>query len=405
MPLSLLKESTELKERIVAHRRFLHAHAETGFDLPKTAAYVMDTLRQLGYHPEKCGKCGIVADIGRGEPDILLRADMDALPVREKSSLPFACKNGMAHVCGHDMHTAMLLGAGELLRRHEAALKGRVRLMFQPAEELLAGASDMLDRGLLQEFHPQAALMLHVMSTEGLKPGTVIIPPAGVSAPAADMFEIRLLGKGCHGAMPQNGIDVINAASHLVLSLQTITTREISLNDPHAITIATFQAGEAANVMPDRAVLRGSARSYDIQLQQMIKRRIAEISRTTARTFRAKATVQWLNGCPTLINKPELVDMANEMLPEIIGEDRVLAARQLSGGSARSVGSEDFSYISQQVPSLMLAMAAGDASCLPLHHPAVVFSEDALPYGAAVYAGFAMAFCRKDRCIQTKKNR
>lgn len=397
MPLSLLKEAINLKERIVAHRRYLHAHAEIGFDLPKTTAYVTAMLKQAGYQPEKCGRCGVFADVGRGEPAVLLRADMDALPVREKSGLPFACGNGTAHVCGHDMHTAMLLGAAELLNAHQSLLQGRIRLMFQPAEELLAGASDMLDHGLLRDFHPRAALMLHVMSTEGLKPGTVIIPPAGVSAPAADMFEIRLLGKGCHGAMPHNGIDVINAASHLVLSLQTITAREISLNEAHAITIASFQAGEAANVMPERAVLRGSARSYDLQTQQMIKRRIVEISKTTARTFRAKASVQWLSGCPTLLNRPELVIRAKSILQEIIGEERVLSADQLAGSSARSVGSEDFSYISQQTPSLMLAMAAGDSSCLPLHHPAVVFSEDALPYGAAVYAGMAMAYSQKNQ--------
>ena len=172
---------------------------------------------------------------------------------------------------------------------------------------------------------------------------TIIIPPSGVSAPAADMFEIRLLGKGCHGAMPHKGADAINAGAHLLLALQTITAREISLNDPHAITIASFQAGEAANVMPDRAVLKGSVRSFDGQLQQFIRQRIRVISTATAKTFRVKATLKWLNGCPTLINKPDLVKKAGEILP--------------------------------------------------LQHPAVVFSEEALPYGAAVYAGFAMAFC------------
>lgn len=179
----------------------------------------------------------------------------------------------------------------------------------------------------------------------------------------------------------------------MVLALQAITAREVSLNDPHAITIASFQAGEATNVMPDRAVLKGSVRSFDSQLQQFIRQRIREISASTAKTFRVKATVKWLNGCPTLINKPDLVKKAGEILPEIIGPDHVLAADQL-GAAVRSVGSEDFSYISQQTPSLMLAVAAGEAPCLPLHHPAVVFSEEALPYGAAAYAGFAMAFCQ-----------
>lgn len=394
MPLSLLKEANELKKQIINHRRFLHAHAETGFDLPETFAYVTKALKQMGCRPVRMGRSGIVADIGQGNPAVLLRADMDALPLQEKSGLPFACQTGASHSCGHDLHTAMLLGAAELLKLHENELQGRIRLMFQPAEELLAGASDMLRNGLLDGFHPKASLMLHVMSTEGLKPGTIVIPGAGVSAPAADMFEIHLQGKGCHGAMPHKGADPINAGAHLLLALQGITAREISLNDPHAITIASFQAGEAANVMPDRAVLKGSVRSFDSQLQQFIRQRIREISTTTARTFRVKATLKWLNGCPTLINKPDLVNKAGEILPEIIGAERVLSANQL-GAAVRSVGSEDFSYISQQTPSLMLALAAGEGSCLPLHHPAVVFSEEALPYGTAVYAGFAMAFCKQ----------
>lgn len=389
----LLKEANELKKQLINHRRFLHAHAETGFDLPETFAYVSKTLKQTGCRPVRIGRCGIIADLGQGEPAVLLRADMDALPLEEKSGLPFACQSGACHACGHDLHTAMLLGSAELLKRHEDQLRRRVRLMFQPAEELLAGASDMLRHGLLDGFHPKAALMLHAMSAEGLKPGTMIIPPSGVSAPAADMFEIHLSGKGCHGAMPHKGTDVINAGAHMVLALQAITAREVSLNDPHAITIASFQAGEATNVMPDRAVLKGSVRSFDSQLQQFIRQRIREISASTAKTFRVKATVKWLNGCPTLINKPDLVKKAGEILPEIIGTDRVLTADQL-GAAVRSVGSEDFSYISQQAPSLMLAVAAGEAPCLPLHHPAVVFSEEALPYGAAAYAGFAMAFCQ-----------
>lgn len=385
---TMLNKAKAIQEQLVQYRRYLHAHAEVGFDLPQTFAFVMDTLHQLGYQPKKVGRCGIVATLGKGEPAVMLRADMDALPVKEESGLPFACQNGNAHVCGHDMHTAMLLGAAALLKQEETSLKGSVMFMFQPAEETLAGASDMLEHGLLSETHPRSAMMIHLMNTSGMQPGAVVVPPEGVSAPAADMFEIHIQGKGCHGAMPHHGVDPINVGAHLVLALQVISTREQGLNDAHALTIASFQAGEATNVIPDYAVLKGSVRSYDMKTQACLRKRIEEITTMTAQTFRAAAKVQWLNGCPTLVNQPELVQQACEQLPEWIGADHVLSAEKL-GSNARSVGSEDFSYISQQMPSLMLAMAAGGVSDLPLHHPKIIFNEDALPYGAVVYAAFA----------------
>jgi len=386
----LLKEAAEVKEQLIKHRRYLHQNAEVGFELSNTLAYVTKTLQEMGYEPHKVGKCGVVATVGSGEPVVLLRADMDALPMQEESGLPFASKNGNAHACGHDLHTTMLLGAAMLLKKHESDLKGTVQLMFQPAEEPLAGASDMIAAGLLEELKPQSAMMIHVMNMSGMKPGTVVVAPAGVSAPAADMFEIRIQGKGCHGAMPHHGVDTINVGAHLVLALQAISARELGMNDAHALTIASFQAGEATNVMPDQAILKGSVRSYDLKTQQFLRKRIEEITQLTAQTFRSSAKVHWLNGCPTLVNEPKLVTEAEKWLSETLGKDHVLTADQLSGGNARSVGSEDFSNISQRIPSLMLAMAAGGMSDLPLHHPKIVFNEEALPYGAAAYAGFAL---------------
>ena len=400
----LLKEAMEIKEHLIRHRRYLHENAEVGFELPNTLAYVLKTLEEIGYEPHKVGKCGVVATFGSGEPVVLLRADMDALPLQEESGLPFACKSGNAHACGHDLHTAMLLGAARLLKMHESEWKGTVKLMFQPAEESLAGASDMMENGLLEHSKPQSAMMIHVMNMSGMKPGTVVVPPEGVSAPAADMFEICIQGKGCHGAMPHRGVDTINAGAHLVLALQAISARELSMNDAHALTIASFQAGEATNVMPNQAMLKGSVRSYDSKTQQFLRKRIEEIAQLTAQTFRTSAKVHWLNGCPTLVNEPKLVAYAGKWLTETLGKDHVLTTDQLSNGNARSVGSEDFSYISQQIPSLMLAMAAGGISDLPLHHPKIIFSEEALPYGAAAYAGFALDQMSFGQSIMRRSN-
>lgn len=389
----LLHEALEAKESITAYRRKLHACAETGFDLPKTVSFVSDTLTDLGYEPQLVGRRGLVATIGNGSPSVLLRADMDALPVMEETDLPYASTNGNMHACGHDMHTAMLLGAAALLRKHESELNGCVKLMFQPAEEILEGAADMLANGLLADDECCMGFMMHVMSGTGLKTGTVVVPEAGVSAPAADMFRITVQGKGCHGAMPHMGIDPVNAGAHILLALQTISARELGANEAHALTIGSFRAGEAANAIPHEAILLGSARSYDQKTQKFLKQRIETVVETTADAFRAKGKVQWLSGCPPLVNDRLLVQQAQQLLPMAVGEDRVLLARNLVGEGSRSVGSEDFAYISQRIPSLMLAIAAGGEN--PLHHPSVVFDENALPYGATVYAAIAVSMAGK----------
>lgn len=392
----LLQDALSMQEKLVTYRRSLHTFAETGFDLPATLSFVRAALQELGCSPKPVGKAGLTALIGTGSPCVLLRADMDALPVREESGLAFASRNGNAHVCGHDIHTAMLLGAAALLKKREADLCGSVLLVFQPAEELLAGAADMLGAGLLEDSQPQAALMLHVMNAPELPPGTVVIPPKGVSAPAADFFEIEIRGRGTHGGMPHCGVDPINAGAHVVTALQAISTREMAPGEAHALTISAFQAGEAANVMPDAAYLRGSVRSYAAENQLYLKERISTVASMTAQSFRTVAQVHWHSGCPTLVNHEGLVKTAEMLLPSVVGSNRVLSAAQLQGSAARSVGSEDFSYISHALPSLMLAVAAGGISEHPLHHPAVVFNEDALPYGAAVYAGFAIGMLHQN---------
>ncbi|MBE5813761.1 MAG: amidohydrolase [Clostridiales bacterium] len=392
---TLLQDAIGLREELIRHRRALHARPETGFELPYTAAYVQKALEALGIQPKKVGRAGITASIGTGTLSVLLRADMDALPVREESGLPFAASNGNMHACGHDLHTAMLLGAAALLKQRENELGGGILLMFQPAEELLAGAADMLENGLLDGTEIKAALMLHAMNAREMRPGTVVIPPGGVSAPAADFFQITMRGKGSHGGMPHMGIDPINAGAQLVCALQSISTREMSPVDTHVLTISSFLAGDAANVMPDQAVLKGSVRSYAPETQQYLKTRIGEMATLVAKTFRGAAEVQWLSGCPTLVNDPVLAETAEKLLPALVGEERVLVSGRLKGSTARSVGSEDFANITHRVPSLMLAIAAGGLSDYPLHNPGIVFNEEALPYGAAVYAGFALGMLNR----------
>ena len=380
-------------KRIAADRRYLHAHAETGFDLNDTFVYVWKCLTDMGLAPRKCGKCGIIADIGQGKDAVLLRADMDALPIREEADIPFASRNGCMHACGHDMHTAMLLEAARLLKDRENELKGCVRLMFQPAEEPLLGAADMLKNGLLDGVTVHAAFMIHVLTKVDLPAGTVIVSAPGVSAPAAGMFEVQIHGKGCHGAMPHTGIDPITIAAHTVLNLQQIQTRELSLTQSCALTIGMLQAGETANVIPDSAVLRGSLRAFDDETHQYLIRRVEEIAVQTAALFRGRAEVKLLGGAPTLINDENLSKAMLPALRELLGEERVLLSSELGGEAKKSSGSEDFANVSHAVPSLMVALAAGnpaDGYTYPAHHPKTAFDEAVLPVGAAVYAQMAL---------------
>ena len=420
-PEIILSESLELQEKLVEIRRHLHSHPELGFDLQETYQFVHDQLVQMGYAPHKYGKMGLIATVGptpkhNAHNTILLRADMDALPIQEETPLDYASSSGCMHACGHDMHTTMLLGAAELLKKHENELKGQVVLCFQPAEELLEGAKDMIEAGVLRDTTPDAALMIHVTVGMPFETGTVVVCDGGVSAPAADYFEIHIQGTGCHGAMPQLGVDPITVASHIVTSLQEIHARELSMFDDAVLTIGSLHAGNAANAIPDTATLSGTMRAYDEEVRNFIKKRMAEIISSIATAFRAEATLEFTSGCPTLLNDAILSRDVTKYMKELLGQDKAYTKAELlmlttkdtpsdtiltqksslsssSNKASKATGSEDFAYFSHNVPSIMLAIAAGnsDTGCnYPLHHPEVTFDENVLSTGSAVYAYNAM---------------
>ena len=396
----ILQEASALQDEIKAHRLWLHTHAETGFDLTETKPYVKSTLTEMGYTVQECGKAGLVTTVGKpGGKVILLRADMDALPIAEEADVDFACKNGRMHACGHDMHTAMLLGAAKILKAHESELDGMVKLMFQPAEEIFEGSKDMIASGVLENPRPDAALMIHVAAGMPLPAGTVVVSAPGVSAPAADYFTIRVHGKGCHGSAPQNGIDPLTAAAHILIALQEIHARELSASDEAVLTIGTFHAGEAGNVIPDTATMGGTIRTYDEKTRAYLKERMTAIAKNVAEAFRASADVSFGSGCPTLVNDKGLSETVTGYLKDLLGANRAFTTAELSGGKpARGGGSEDFAYVSHEVPSLMLALAAGEPSkgyVYPQHHPKVKFDESVLSTGAAVFVDCALQYLRE----------
>ncbi len=416
----MLKETMELQAQMEADYAYLHAHAETGFNLTATRAYVKKRLTQMGYAPKDCGKAGIVATAGNPETGkvFLLRADMDALPIKEEAEVPFRCTGGNMHACGHDAHTTMLLAAAKLIKYHEQELGGIVKFMFQPAEEILEGAKDMIAHGVLEaagkpenagniqesgmcsgsicnKHKVNAAMMLHVMTGVPIPAGTVIVSAPGVGAPAADFFQIEIKGKGCHGSTPHLGADPLTAAAHIIVSLQEIAARELAAGDEAMLTIGALKGADVANAIPDKVVLKGTMRAFDEDVRNLMKKRLTEIAECVARAFRTEAIVTYTSGCPTLINDRELSEKTSVWLREILGEDRVIRSQDMPG--RKGSGSEDFAYVSHEVPSLMIALAAGDVKegyVYPLHHPKMRLDSKAFAYGAAALAEVAMRYVK-----------
>ena len=393
----LLKRAKDSQEELVAARRYLHANAETGFALPKTLAYIEKRLKEIGYTPQKCGRAGLVVEVGKGKKTILLRADIDGLPIVEKTKLSYACKNGNMHACGHDLHTAMLLGAAKLLKEKENTLNGRVRLLFQPAEEILEGAKNCIEAGVLEGV--SAALMMHVLTAFNSTMVGVIVSSEGVSAPAADYFTIQIQGKGCHGSAPWKGVDALTVSARILLGLEELNAREISSSAPAVLTVGSLQSGEAGNAISDKVVLCGTLRSFDEEARLFVKKRIEQIAKNIAKAFRATAKVRFEGGCPTLVNDGEISLLAEEGAKELLGEKAVVNSAALGGDIRKnSGGSEDFAYISHTVPSVMLGLVAGkrdEGYQYPLHHPKVQFDESVLSTGAALFVAVAQKLLDK----------
>ncbi len=396
----LLQEAEAYKTELINVRRYLHSHPETGFVLSNTVTFVKKQLIAMGYEPKSCGKSGLTVLAGGKKKGkvFLIRGDMDALPISEEADVEFASKNGNMHACGHDMHTTMLLGAAKLLKKYETEINGTIKLDFQPSEENFQGANDMIQAGLLEHPSVDAALMIHVMANMPMEPGTIIVSSGGVSAPAADYFNIHIQGKGCHGSMPNNGVDPINVAAHIITSLQEIHARELALSDEAVLTFGTIHGGKAENAIPDTVELGGTLRTYDEEIREFIKHRMIEISQGIADTFRANATVTFGSGCPTLVNDQNLSASMTNYMKELLGPSKAFTSNQLNTMTGakkppKTAGSEDFAYVTHKVPSIMLALAAGHPDqgySYPQHHPKVKFDESVLTIGSAVYAYAAM---------------
>lgn len=375
-----LKRAEELSGETLLNRRYFHRNAEVGLDMPKTKAYIIRKLKEYGIMPEECSY-GVTAVIGKGEKTLLLRADADALPMAEKSGLEFACPTGKeAHTCGHDMHAAMLLTAAKMLKENEALLNGKVKLMFQTGEEILAGARAMVLAGVLENPEPCAALSFHV--GPGGRVGEFYYNCGGTMMLSSDGFEITVTGKGGHSGYPNNSIDPIGTAVQIYTALEHLALYERDPEHTAILTVCAFEAGDAYNIIPEKAVMRGGIRTSDARTREMLVRRLKEIAREIAAANRTAAEVTMTTECPPLVCDPELTKKMAGFLSQLPG------AKAASG--IRSSGSDDFAEIASRIPSAYFYLAAGFEDRAPgiSHNPEVIFNEEVLPFGAA-----GLAFC------------
>ena len=395
-PADLLDAAQAIQDDVVAIRRRIHRQPEIGLDLPKTQGVIVEELAKLGIE-NRTGQAlsSVVAVIRGGQPGptILLRADMDALPLHEDTGLDFASEVGDAmHACGHDTHVAMLLGAARLLQERRADLPGSVILMFQPGEEGLGGAKTMIEEGLLDAAavdggeRPTGAFAIHISTT--YPTGEIHLKP-GPEMAATDVIRITVRGRGGHASMPHKAVDPIAIAAEIVLALQSMVTRRVDVFDPAVVTIAQITAGTTNNIIPESAFLFGTIRSVSEETRTIVRAGVRRVAAGVAAAHDATADVDLEPGYPVTINDPVFTAFVMDTARSLVGGERVKELR------APIMGAEDFSYVLQQVPGAMaflggLADGLDPATAPQNHSNLVVFDEAAMPAGVALYVAVAM---------------
>ncbi len=382
-----LKRALELNDSIQADREQLHRNPECGMDLPQTTKYVLDRLHAMGIEAEEICQSGVVGLIKGKKPGkvYLLRADMDALPMPEDNELSFkSTVPNMAHTCGHDMHTAMLLAAAQLLKEKEDELEGTVKLMFQPAEETFNGSKTMIEAGVLENPKVDAGSAIHVMLDWA---AGAYGYGKGYMTSSCDGFKITVHGKGCHGAMPELGIDPINVGIHIYQAFQNLIAREAGPKETACLTFGQFSAGTTANIIPAEAVLQGTLRTYSQTLREKLVRRMHEIVEAAAAMFGAQVDYEVLSSVPSCYTDPAVLE-------ELKG---YVADLGMTCGSSdyKVTPSDDIAFISEKIPMVYLMLGAKvEGNPFPHHNPKVLFDARSMPYGAAIHAQCAFEWLK-----------
>ena len=389
------KEAEDIKEELINIRRDLHQHPELGFELPRTTGVVKSFLtnHNIPYiETSKMGVCGIIKGTKEDSEKrvIGLRADMDALPIQDMKTCEYKSKEpGKMHACGHDSHTTILLGVAKLLNQHKNEFSGIVKLFFEPAEETTGGATHMIKEGVLDNPNVDCILGLHV--DEGTKCGTIKIKKGVVNA-ASNPYTIKITGQGGHGAYPDHTVDPVVIASHIVIALQTIVSREISPVNPAVVTVGTIHAGTAQNIIPGEATISGMIRTMTKEDRAFAIQRLTEIAQGIASVSRAKAEVIVEESYPCLYNEDNCVDLIRESAETILGKDNVLEQK------APKMGVESFAYFAMERPSAFYFLGSGNEekkTTEPAHSNLFNIDEDCIPIGVSIQATAAYNYLTK----------
>jgi amidohydrolase len=380
MQMAAIDDIRAFHDELTAWRRDIHAHPELGFEETRTSGLVAERLAGFGIEVHRgVGQTGVVGRlrVGNSPRSIGLRADMDCLPIEEANTFDHrSTQRGRMHACGHDGHTTMLLGAARHLARTKN-FDGTVHFIFQPAEEGLGGAEAMIKDGLFDEFPCDAIFGMH--NSPGLAIGKFEIRPGAMMAGAA-FFDIRITGRGTHGARPESGIDPVLVASHITAALQSIVARNVRPQDTVVVSVTQIHAGDAYNVIPEKAVLGGTVRCFGDRTMSLVEERMRKIAETLAAGFGAVADLDFRVLFPSLVNDADETRFICDAAAELVGEDNVSRQGPLI------MASEDFSQMLNRVPGAFIRIGNGDGegSCV-VHNPGYDFNDDAIPYGAALF--------------------
>ncbi|MFR8392608.1 MAG: M20 metallopeptidase family protein [Pilosibacter sp.] len=398
--MTLLEKIEQNKEDLLTIRHQIHRHPETAFEEIETTKLIKKALDDAGIenHPngDSTGVIGLIHGAKEG-PVLAIRADIDALPIKENTGLPFSSEvSGKCHACGHDLHTTVLIGAARLLKEYQNDLCGTIKLIFQPAEEVMTGAAKTIANGALENPKPDFIIACHTWpdmpaGSIGVRKGTML--------GASDSFKVTVIGKGGHAAHPQKGIDPVVIAAHIITQLQTIVSRRVAAIDPVVVTVGHLEAGTAANIIPNEAYFEGTVRTQSNETRNHVAEILKQLAVGTARAMGGDAEVSYTFGVGPTISEDHLVDEISEAVTELLGNDKLLQV------PSPSMGSEDFARYLERIPGAIFRLGTHNdtpESKLALHNASLLFDEKAIPTGVATMVGAAFKITGSDMSVLLK---
>ena len=398
--MTLLEKIEQNKEDLLNIRHQIHRHPETAFEEIETTKLIKKALDDAGIenHPngDSTGVIGLIHGAKEG-PVLAIRADIDALPIKENTGLSFSSEvSGKCHACGHDLHTTVLIGVARLLKEYQNDLCGTIKLIFQPAEEVMTGAAKTIANGALENPKPDFIIACHTWpdmpaGSIGVRKGTML--------GASDSFKVKVIGKGGHAAHPQKGIDPVVIAAHIITQLQTIVSRRVAAIDPVVVTVGHLEAGTAANIIPNEAYFEGTVRTQSNETRNHVAEILKQLAVGTARAMGGDAEVSYTFGVGPTISEDHLVDEISEAVTELLGNDKLLQV------PSPSMGSEDFARYLEHIPGAIFRLGTHNdtpESKLALHNASLLFDEKAIPTGVATMVGAAFKITGSDMSVLLK---